>query len=154
MVFATSLGLGTLELVAGVAAEETGVVGLSPTFGALVLEVPLEAKNVLLTETDLKVAGRLADEVRTCPFSSRFAGSCLEASVSEPLLLTSAEFTDSSTMSWTSLSTIVVLGSTFASGPAGASAEDFSEISGVPSSVYTCAYEDQRSRDEDDGDVG
>lgn len=140
MVFATSLGLGTLELVVGVAAEDTGVVGLSPTLGALVLEVALEAKNVLLTETDLKVAGRLDDDVRTWPFSSRFAESCLEASVSEPLLLTSAEFTDSSTMSWTSLSTIAVLGSAFASGAAGASAEGFSEKSGVPFSVFAWTY--------------
>lgn len=144
MVFATSLGLGTLEVVVGVAAEDTGVVGFSPTLGTLVLEVALEAKNVLLTETDLKVAGRLVDEVRTCPFSSRFAESCLEASVSEPLLLTSAEFTLSSTMSWTSLSTIVVLGSPFASGPAGASAEDFSGKSGVPSSVFSWAVRVQR----------
>lgn len=135
-------------------AEDTGVVGFSPTLGLLVLEVALEAKNVLLTETDLKVAGRLADEVRMCPFSSRFAGSCLEASVSEPLLLTSAEFTTSSTMSCTNLSTIVVLGSPFASDAAGASAEEISETSGLPSSFFAWAVGNQRSCDESDADLG
>lgn len=121
------------------AAEDTGVVGFSPTLGTLALEVALEAKNVLLTETDLKVAGRLADEVREWPFSSRFAGSGLEASVSEPLLLTAVEFTTSSTMSLTSLSTMALLGSPLASAPAGASAEESSDTSGLPSSVFAWA---------------
>lgn len=62
--FATSLGLGVLDVLGRTAAEGTGVVGFSPTFGAFVLEAALEARKVLFTETDLKVAGRLVEEVR------------------------------------------------------------------------------------------
>lgn len=61
--FATSLGFGVAEALVGVAADDTGVVGFSPTFGAPVLAAALDAKKVLLTETDLKVAGFLVDEV-------------------------------------------------------------------------------------------
>lgn len=113
------------------------MVGLSPTLGALVLEVAFEAKKVLFTETDLKVAGRFVEEVRECPFPSGFEGSCREASVSEPLMLTSAEITASSWSSLTVLSTAEVeLDSPLVSGPRGASADGFSETetSGLPSS--------------------
>lgn len=53
-------------------------------------------------------------------------------------MLTSAELTTSSTMSLTNLSTIAVEDSPFKSGPAGVSAEGFSEASRLPSSV--CAW--------------
>lgn len=60
-------------------------------------------RKVLLTDTDLKVAGFLmADEVLLCALSPSLEAvpSGLDASVSEPpLTLTSAEFTKSSTMS-------------------------------------------------------
>lgn len=133
---ATSRGFGVEEVLVGAAAADTGVVGFSPTLGTLVLELALEAKKVLLTDTDLKVAGFLAEEVLEWPLSSFLEWSVFEASVSEPpLVLTSAELTTSSTISLTSLSTIAVEDSPFKSGPAGVSAGGFSEASRLPSSV-------------------
>ena len=91
--FATSRGLeaeravvpggGVLELVGG----------LSPGFGVVLLGLPLDARNVLFTETALNVAGFFAEDPdRPWPLSAR------EASVSDPpLMLTSAELTGSST---------------------------------------------------------
>lgn len=87
--------------------------GFSPTLGATLAEAPFEAKKVLLTETDLKVVGLLTDDDLTWPFSSFLD---FEASVSEPLTLTSAELTTSSTRSLTSLSTTTLAeGSPFSS---------------------------------------
>lgn len=126
-------------MLVSVAADGTGVVGFSPILGALVPDTALEAKKVLLTETDLKVAGRLVEEVRECPWPSDFARSFRDASVSEPLLLTSVEFKTSSTRSSTSFSASeAALDSPLASGPAGACAEVVSETetSGLPSSVF------------------
>lgn len=138
---ATSLGFGVAEALVGVAAEDTGVVGFSPTLGAPVLEAALAAKKVLLTETDLKVAGFFVDEVLEWPLSSFLDASGFEASVSDPpLTLTSAELTTSSTMSLTSLSTITVVDddSPLTSGPAGLPARDFVALSVPPSSAFVC----------------
>lgn len=60
---ATSLGFGVAEVLLGVMAEDTGVAGFSPTLGAPVLDVALEARKVLFTETDLNVVGFFVDEV-------------------------------------------------------------------------------------------
>lgn len=64
----------------------------------VIAAAPLAARNVLLTETDLKLSGFLtADELRVLPLSSSLD---LDASVSEPpLTLTSADCTSSSTRS-------------------------------------------------------
>lgn len=136
--FATSLGFGVAEALAGVAAEDTGVVGFSPTLGAPVLEVALDAKKVLLTETDLKVAGFFVDEVLEWPLSSFLDASGLEASVSDPpLTLTSVELITSSTISLTSLSTITLDDdSPLISGPAGAPARGFVAFSAPPSFAF------------------
>lgn len=131
---ATKRGLGVVEVPVGVVVDGTGVAGFSPTLGLLALEVAFDARKVLLTDTDLKVAGFLVEDVLEWPLSSFF----FEVSVSEPpLMLTSAEFTTSSTMSLTSLSTIEVDDSPFtsASGPARASLLRFVEASRLPSSV-------------------
>jgi hypothetical protein len=75
-------------------------VDLSATFEGALVEAPLAARKVLLTETGLNEAGFLTDEeVRPWPFSSGLSFD-REASLSDPpLMLTSAEFTRSSTMS-------------------------------------------------------
>jgi hypothetical protein len=93
--FATNRGRDTDRV-----AEPVGGV-LEPAAGlSLVLDetlgFALEARNVLLTETALKVVGFLAEEpVRLMPFSPSFAR---DASVSDPpLTLTSAELIWSST---------------------------------------------------------
>lgn len=143
--FATSLGLGVAEVLAGLAVGGTGVVGFSPTLGAPVLEAALDAKKVLFTETDLKVVGFFVDEVRECPLSSFLDASCFEASVSDPpLTLTSAELITSSTMSLTSLSTITVVEdeSPLTSGPAGllVSAWESVASSAGPSSAFVCVF--------------
>src|SRR3569833_1335637 len=102
-VFATSLGLAAEAAVAGVDARPLDVAGLSPTFADTAPVAPLAARKVLLTDTDLKLVGFLtADEVRAWPFSSSLPRrrSGLDSSVSDPpLMLASAEFTRSSTMS-------------------------------------------------------
>lgn len=137
---ATSLGFGVVEVLGG-AAEATEVGALSPTLGAFAFDVTLDARKVLLTETDLKVAGFLTEEVLEWPLSSFFEMSGFEASVSEPpLMLTSAELTTSSTMSWTNLSTTALdesppFTSPDAAAAAGASAEEISGASTLPSSV-------------------
>lgn len=124
-----------LDVLEGAVAEGTGVEGLSPTLGTLVLDVALEAKKFLFTETDLKVMGFLTDEVLEWPMSSFLTWLSLEASVSDPpLMLTSAELTTSSTMSWTNLSTAAAEDSRFTSGPAWPSVEAFSVTLGLPSS--------------------
>lgn len=131
---ATRRGLGVVEVPVGVVDVGTGVAGFSPILGLLALEVALDARKVLLTETDLKVAGFLVEEVLEWPLSSFF----LDVSVSEPpLMLTSAELTTSSTISLTSLSTIATEESPFktTSGHAGASWVGFVEASRLPSSV-------------------
>lgn len=75
--------------------------GLSELLAEPLVAEVFAARKVLLTETDLKVAGLLAEEpVRPCPLSSsRFLEpSPREASVSDPpLALASAEFSCSST---------------------------------------------------------
>lgn len=138
--FATSLGFGVAEALVGVAAEDTGVVGFSPTLGAPVLEVALDAKKVLFTETDLKVAGFFVDEVLEWPLSSFLDASGLEASVSDPpLTLTSVELITSSTISLTSLSTITLDDdSPLMSGPAEVPTRGFVAFSAPPSSAFVC----------------
>lgn len=72
----------------------------------------LGARKVRLTETDLKLRGFLiVEEFRTLFLSTRcFGRSALDASVSEPLTLASAEFTNSLTTSAICLcSALVVL---------------------------------------------
>jgi len=75
-------------------------VGLSADFAAPTAAAPFDARKVLLTDTDLKVVGFLTvEDVRVWPFSSSLSRE-RDASVSDPpLMLTSAEFTRSSTMS-------------------------------------------------------
>lgn len=77
------------------------VTGLSLVLGTIALEFVLEARNVLLTETGLKLAF-LADElVRPWPLSPSFclAQSAREASVSDsPLTLALAKLSCSSTV--------------------------------------------------------
>jgi hypothetical protein len=108
--FATNRGLDADNV-----AEPGGGVlelGFSVVLLATVGAAALDARNVLLTETALKVAGFFADEaVRTWPLSLpsfTFDPSALEASVSEPpLTLASVELGCSSrlvirlfSMSW------------------------------------------------------
>lgn len=100
---------GALAIRRGLAAARDALPGvdapdpaadLSFPFKGAFVEAPLAARKVLLTETALKEVGFLTDdEVRPCPFSSGLSFD-REASVSDPpLMLTSAEFTRSSTMS-------------------------------------------------------
>lgn len=98
---ATSLGRAVAEEV--VSKEAVPSVGEAPTPGFATPGVlaNFAARKVLLTDTDLNVAGFLAnDDVRTCPLSSPsllLTASGRDASVSDPpLLLGSAEFTRSS----------------------------------------------------------
>lgn len=102
--FATSFRREAVEaVVPGAGEEEADPVAESGLEEAFV--APLDARKVLLTETDLKLLGFAAvDEVRTWPSLASAdlweEGSALDVSVSEPpLTLTSVEFTSSSTMS-------------------------------------------------------
>lgn len=103
-VLATSLGRADAdEAEVRLATARVGE-ALSPGLATPGVPAALAARKVLLTETDLNVVGFLAvDDVRTCPLSSPslfFAASTLEVSVSDPpLMLGSAEFTRSSTIS-------------------------------------------------------
>lgn len=76
---------------------------VSPGFDTPGEPAALAARNVLLTDTDLNVVGFLAvDDVRTCPLSPSLflSAPSLDVSVSDPpLMLGSAEFTRSSTIS-------------------------------------------------------
>lgn len=101
-VLATSRGFGVVDVLGGAAVEDAVAAGFSPALGPTLAEVPFEAKKVLLTETDLKVVGFLTEDDLEFPLSSFLD---FEASVSEPLTLTSVELTTSSTRSLTSLST-------------------------------------------------
>jgi len=61
---ATNLGRADGAAADWTAASPLGVAGLSPTLIGATVAVPLAARNVLLTDTDLKLAGFLtADEV-------------------------------------------------------------------------------------------
>lgn len=74
---------------------------LSPAFEAGVSDPLLDARNVLLTDTALNVAGRLTvEDVLACPLSGLgLDGSAFDASVSDPpLTLTSVEGPCSSTL--------------------------------------------------------
>lgn len=101
-VLATSRGFGVEEVLGGATVGDAVARGFSPILGETLAEVPFEAKKVLLTETDLKVVGFLTEDDLTWLLSSFLD---LEASVSEPLTLTSVELATSSTSSLTSLST-------------------------------------------------
>lgn len=90
--FATSLGReDRVEVPDGEELRIEVEFVFSPGLVAEEMAGPLDARNVLLTETALKVAGFLTvDDVLPCPFSPSRAAR--DASVSDPpLTLTSAE---------------------------------------------------------------
>lgn len=98
---ATSRGRGVaVDAVPCAATRPAPVAGLSLGFEGPVAGAPLDARKVLFTDTDLKDVGFLTvEEVRAWPFSSSLSLD-RDASVSDPpLMLTSAEFTRSSTIS-------------------------------------------------------
>lgn len=101
-VFAISRGRDVDRVAALVGGVLEPTAGLSVVLAEALLTDALAARKVLLTETDLKVAGFLADEpVRAYPLSSSLflEPSPREASVSDPpLVLASAEFSWSSTL--------------------------------------------------------
>jgi hypothetical protein len=103
-VFAINLGLAAeVRLPDWVKFDVDVEVVFSVAFAGLLPVAPFAARNVLFTETGLKLVGFFtADEVRPWPFSSSLSlnASDFNASLSDPpLMLTSAEFTRSSTMS-------------------------------------------------------
>lgn len=99
--FATNRGRDADKVVDPGGGVLEPVAGLSLVLETVLLGLAFDARNVLLTETALNVAGFLAeDAVRPWPLSpSFFAQSVREASVSDPpLTLTSAELSCSSTL--------------------------------------------------------
>lgn len=101
-VLAINLGRAEADrLELRVAAPSVGE-AFSPSF-ATPGAAALAARNVLLTDTALKTAGfRAAEDARACPLSPflLLSASKREVSVSDPpLMLGSAEFTKSSTIS-------------------------------------------------------